>query len=302
MGLSIYNIKKWTKMLLGKSIMHVNQDLGKSFIPGELKGYFNNLTEKVTKDPVTLRNRSVPLSTDEKEGTVYFPVTVFQYGLGTYDLYLQTHEEQYIEQFWNCVNSAVEHQERPGVWNNFGFLYPNAPYGSMCQGEAASFFLRAYRESGDVKYLEIAKKAIEFMLTPIEKGGTAKYEDNDIILYEFTNKPVVLNGWIFSLYGLYDLCLVEDNEKYHKALNQAVHTLRRYLPEYDNGYWSMYDLGGRIASPFYHNLHIAQMEALAKTFNDPIFKKYEDQFRKYREKGLNQCRAFVKKALQKIMD
>lgn len=161
MGLSVYNIKKWYKMLTGNSIMHVNQDMGKCFVPGKLEGYFNNMTEKVTKDPETLEKKTIPMTTDEVAGVVYFPVAIFQYGLGAFDLYLMTKEEKYINQFWNCVKFAVENQKDLGAWNNFGFVYPESPYGSMCQGEGASLLLRAYKVTGENQYFERAQKAID---------------------------------------------------------------------------------------------------------------------------------------------
>ena len=40
MGLSVYNIKKWWLMLSGKSVLHVNQDMGKQFSVGKLEGYY----------------------------------------------------------------------------------------------------------------------------------------------------------------------------------------------------------------------------------------------------------------------
>ena len=302
MGLSVYNIKKWYKMLTGNSIMHVNQDMGKCFVPGKLEGYFNNMTEKVTKDPETLEKTTIPMTTDEVAGVVYFPVAIFQYGLGAFDLYLMTKEEKYISQFWNCVEFAVEKQEESGAWNNFGFVYPEAPYGSMCQGEGASLLLRAYKITGENQYFERAQKAIDFMLKPLAQGGTSKYEGEDVLFCEFTNKPIVLNGWIFSLYGLYDLTLVDRDEKYKKALDKAVKSLGKHLEDFDNGYWSMYDVKGKITSPFYHNLHIAQLEALYLTFGDSTFKEMREQFEEYRNKLTNRSRAFIKKVIQKIMD
>lgn len=302
MGLSVYNIKKWYKMLTGNSIMHVNQDMGKCFVPGKLEGYFNNMTEKVTKDPETLEKKTIPMTTDEVAGVVYFPVAIFQYGLGAFDLYLMTKEEKYISQFWNCVEFAVGNQEESGAWNNFGFVYPEAPYGSMCQGEGASLLLRAYKVTGEKQYLERAQKAIEFMLKPLEQGGTSKYEGEDVLFCEFTNKPIVLNGWIFSLYGLYDLTLVDRNEKYKTALDTAVKSLVKHLGDFDNGYWSMYDMKGKITSPFYHNLHIAQLEALHLTFGNAQFKETQEKYESYKNKQINRNRAFIKKVVQKIAD
>ena len=302
MGLSIYNIKKWYKMLTGKSIMHVNQDMGKCFVPGKLEGYFNNMTEKVTKDPETLEKKTIPMTADEIAGRVYFPVAIFQYGLGAYDLYLMSKEEKYINQFWKCVAFAVDKQEKSGAWNNFGFVYPDAPYGSMCQGEGASLLLRAYKLTGDNQYIEKARRAIDFMLKPLKQGGTSKYEGEDLLLCEFTNKPIVLNGWIFSLYGLYDLTLVDKSEEYRKVLDKAVKSLAKHLNEFDNGYWSMYDMKGRITSPFYHDLHIAQLEALYLTCGDDEFKEMQERFEGYRNKQTNRSRAFTKKVIQKIAD
>ena len=41
-------------MVTGKSVLHVNQDIGKCFSTEEVKGYYNNLTEKVTMQPQLL--------------------------------------------------------------------------------------------------------------------------------------------------------------------------------------------------------------------------------------------------------
>jgi heparosan-N-sulfate-glucuronate 5-epimerase len=302
MGLSFYNIKKWTKMLTGKSIMHVNQDMGKCYVPGKIEGYFNNLTDKVLKDPETLKNETIPVTTDEKAGKVHFPVAIIQYGLGAYDLYLMDHRKIYLDQFWRCVDYISKHQLENGAWDNFGFVYPDAPYGSMCQGEACSLLLRAYKESGDSEYLSQAIRAIDFMLLPLCDGGTSEYKGDDLFLYEFTNKPVVLNGWIFSLFGLHELAVVTSEQKYEDNLNKTVQTLKKNLHIFDNGYWSMYDMGNKIASPFYHNLHVAQMQALAETFHSRIFVNYYKKFKEYQVNKLNEIRAFAKKAFQKITE
>lgn len=282
--------------------MHVNQDMGKYFVAGEIKGYFNNLTEKVLNDPETLRLGCVPMTTDEKAGSVYFPIAIFQYGLGAYDLYLATGDGVYLEQFRRCVDWAVQKQEINGAWDNFGFVQKDAPYSSMCQGEGASLLLRAYVCSNNEDYLIKARKAIDFMLIPIENGGTACYQGDDLYLYEYTNKACVLNGWIFSIFGLYELNIVTGEQYYREVLNKTISTLENSLERFDNGFWSMYDLGGTITSPFYHDLHIAQLEALSRVFNKPIFNEYREKFDQYRKKSINKKKAFVKKAIQKIME
>lgn len=290
-------------MLNGTSIMHVNQDLGKKFIPGEVHGYFNNLTEKVLKDPETLEKKQIPISTDEKAGKVYFPIAIFQYGLGAYDLYLEDGKKEYLSQFFRCVEWAIRNQKNDGSWNNFGFIQPEAPYSSMCQGEGASLLIRAYKETGEKKYLNTAKKAIDFMLVPIENGGTTKYVNNEMIFYEYTNKPCVLNGWIFSIFGLYDFCLVYKNDYYIKVLKTSLLSLKIHLKNFDCGYWSYYDEGGLITSPFYHDLHIAQLQALSMINSEEnVYKQMRDKFIYYRSKKIYKSRAFMIKVIQKIVE
>lgn len=302
MGLSIYNIKKWTKMLSGKSIMHVNQDIGKFFTPGKINGYFNNLTEKVLNDPDTLKAQIIPVTTDERAGEVYFPIAIFQYGLGAYDLYLETKEKKYYDQFIRCVDWAIERQEVSGAWDNFGFIQSDAPYSAMCQGEGCSLLLRAYKETKNMEFYNAAKKAIDYMLCPLEKGGTTEYKENEVYFYEYTNKPCVLNGWIFALFGLYDLSLCCQDDIYSDSLKMTLNTLKKSLKKYDNGYWSMYDDDGLITSPFYHKLHIAQLEALSLIDNDEVFEFYKEKFEKYQKNKLNKTRAFIYKAFQKIIE
>lgn len=302
MGISIYKIKKWYKIITGTSIMHVNQNMGKSFKPGALEGYFNNLTEKVLKDTVSLENKTLPSAEDESGNPVVFPVAIFQYGLGAYDLFLQTAQEQYRHQFLLCAQWAFDNQLESGAWSNFYFVYPDNPYGAMCQGEGSSLMLRAHKLTGEEKYLAAAKKALDFMLLPIEQGGTAKYNGEELVLLEYTHLPAVLNGWVFALAGLYDMVVADYGEKYEAALHQTIKTLVKYLPKFDSGYWSLYDLGGKLTSPFYHNLHIAQMQALALMTGEDIFDQFAEKWAKYEKNPLKKGIAFSKKAIQKILE
>lgn len=302
MSVSIYKIKKWIKMITGKSILHVNQGVGKFFQSGKVLGYYNDLTEKVTKDPETLEKRVLPIAYNEEGKQVVFATTIFQYGLGSYDLFLETNEEKYIDQFNNCVNWACANQDQNGGWDISCCGGLESKYGAMAQGEGASLLLRANKYHNDEKYFLAAKKAIDLMLTPIEKGGTSRYENDEIFLMEFMDKPCVLNGWIFSLFGLYDLTLDCDEEKYKSALLLTLNTLKSHLSDFDCGYWSKYDMDKMIASPFYHKLHIAQLKALLMIDNDAAFSEMLAKFEKYQNSWWNRKRAFIKKACQKVFE
>ena len=303
MALTISNIKRWYKMLTGQSVLHVHQDIGKCFSTIEIKGYYNNLTEKVTMQPELLHTDQLPLLDIGGDRTVYFPVAIFQYGLGAYDLYLMSGKKEYLDKFMQCLAWAVDHQEASGSWSNFFYIYPEHPYGAMAQGEGASLLVRGYVATGETFYLELARKALDFMLVSLEEGGTTSYGNGGVVLMEYTHLPAVMNGWIFAWFGLYDYVLaVDDQGRYREAMDRSLETLEHTLPSFDCSYWSMYDLNGLMASPFYHNLHIAQMQALCQITKREIFGRYARKWEADSRNPFKKSLAFTVKAWQKIME
>jgi D-glucuronyl C5-epimerase C-terminus. len=296
-----YNITKWYKMITGKSILHVNQGVGQSYVKDGIAGYYNDLTEKVLKDP-HMNRVDIPQVFTEKGEKIIFSIAVFQYGLGSYDLHLQTKEKLYFNKFRLMAEWAVDNQDETGAWNTFSFIYPNNPYSAMAQGEGASLLIRAYKESGNTTFLEAARRAIEYMLLPIENGGTTMYLGNDVFFKEFTHKPIVLNGWIFALFGLYDYIKMSSDVQKLDILNKSIKTIEKMLPAFDNGYWSMYDEENKITSLFYHNLHIAQLNVLYDLFGIQAFDTFSKRWNDYRSKWFNRQKSFAVKAFQKLSE
>ena len=268
MAINRYNIKKWVNMIRGKSVYHVNQDEGKIYSITDIKGYYNNLTEKVTR--FALEGSGVPKTLIENVGEIYFPTAIFQYGLGAYDLFLLNKDKDMLDKALSCADWAVENQDEKGGWDTFGYLNNGAPFSSMTQGEGASLLLRIYKEVNEEKYLRAAEKAIRFMLLPIEEGGTAKYDGEDVFFYEYTNKPLILNGWIFSIWGLLDAYKALQLDDLKAVLDKTLNSLVEKLADYDLGYWSKYNQKEKIASPFYHKLHIAQLRVMYELTNKTI--------------------------------
>lgn len=300
MGINRQKIKKWTNMLLGNSSYHVNQDEGKVYSKKEIRGYYNNLTEKVSR--FGLAGDTVPTTVVDSGETIYFPIAIFQYGLAAFDLILlnQGDTNELRSKVLSCANWAVENQEENGGWISFAYESPEYPYSSMAQGEAISLLLRAYQLENNEAFLNTAKKAYQFMIIPISDGGTAKYDGKKVYFYECPADPLILNGWIFSIWGIMDYCKYFDDVSAKKILNQTLDTLENDLTKFDIGYWSMYEDGMRICSPFYHKLHIAQLNVMYDLTGKQIYKDYADRFLKYQNNGMNRKRAFIKKAMQKV--
>lgn len=287
-------------MLTGKSISHVNQGVGKIYSVNEIKGYYNDLTEKVTKRENL--GDGVPMSSVDTGEVIYFPIEIFQYGLGAYDLYLLNDEQNMLKKVKAAADWAVSKQEDDGSWVTFTYENLEHPFSSMAQGEGISLLIRAYLGLNDEKYLVAARKALDFMLLPLEQGGTTKYEGENVYFYECTEDPLILNGWIFSLWGVMDYCKFFKDPNIENVLNRTLSALVQKLPTFDIGYWSMYEDGMRICSPFYHKLHIAQLKVMYDLYKNAEYKHYANKWEDYENSFMKRKRAFIKKAFQKILE
>ena len=288
-------------MLSGKSILHVNQDVGKCYSFDSIKGYYNDLTEKVLLDKKNYDSTSVIKAEDGvNKKPYYFSIAIFQYGLASYDLFLSTGDKLMEAKFTSHLKWAYENQNKDGSWDTFNQINKDSPYSSMAQGEGASLLIRGYIHTKNKCYLDAAYKAIHFMITPVSSGGTALCVNDDIYFLEFTYLPCVFNGWIFSIFGLMDYCILTKNNEYLSILAKTLNTLEKNLQRMDCGYWSKYDLGKRISSPFYHKLHIAQLKVLYKYTNKTIYRDYYEKFEKYQSKKSFRNKALRKKAFQKV--
>lgn len=300
MAFNKFYIKKWYRMLTGKSILHVNQNVGKFYDKQEIRGYYNDLREKVIRS--NLKNNELPLTELPNGKKIYFPIAIFQYGLGAYDLYLETKKNDYYTIFLNAANWALNKQEKNGGWITFDYECTSNPYSSMAQGEGISLLLRAYKETNDKKYLIKSKKAFNHMKKDIYKNGCTLYDGKEIILKEFPEKPTVLNGWIFSLFGLFDYYIVTKDNDVKSFLETSIESLVNLISKFDIGYWSKYDLDKKIASPFYHRLHVELLKVLCDLTGKKIFLDYSKKFSRYQKRKVNKARAFIKKAYQKIKE
>lgn len=290
-------------MLFGKSAFHVEQGKGKCYSKENIKGYYNDLTNKVSEKTI-LDESGIPINMTIANVETYFPITIFQYALGLYDLYLIENKKEYLEKFINIADWTIANQENDGMWDCMGKLKDKAheTQSSMCQSEGVSVLLRAYVETNEMKYYKAATKAIDFMIKDINKGGTCLYKNGEVIFQEYVSKYnlSVLNGWIFSVFGLFDYTLISPEKKYKEILYRTIDSMSKQLKNYDRKYWSNYDLKGTIASPSYHDIHIKQLEILYELFGKEEFKFFANKWKKCQKSKLKKMLAMLIKVKQKI--
>jgi hypothetical protein len=295
-------LRRWGRILSGGTAVAVEQGRGRASEPGQLLGYWNDLTGKVSADTL-LDSEDVPLSVIAGGERRHFPIAIFQYALGCNDLYLIKGQERHLRALRTCADWAIAHQREDGSWDAFGPIGSTRyTVSSMAQGEGASLLLRASRLLDNASYSKSAKGAIDFMLRPLVEGGTAIYENEELFLEEYpqTSRRSVMNGWIFSLFGLYDMSLADPS--YTEVFEISAHTLVNHLSDYDAHYWTYYDIEHRIASPAYHKLHISQLQELGEISGMPEFTAFAEKLEGYQSDGVKRAKALIRKLGQKVTE
>lgn len=297
--LQFKKIKKWMKMLTGKSILHINKSEGAHWSMEELRGYYIDYSGKINTNQ--LDEAGVPYSKLADGRRENIPITVIQYGLACYEKILSG-EESFAPAFKICADHMLKTQNDNGLWDAFRAQKKKDYYSSMIQSQGVSLLLRAYRLTNEEKYFSAAKKAFDVMILPIDEGGTAKKENGNLQLLEAIDRPLILNGAIYSMFGVVDMLVLTGDEKYRRILDSVLDAIREKLGDFDTGFWSRYCLDGAYASPFYHKVHITQFRLVAKMFNDELFLREAEKYEKYLNCKFNYFMAFVIKAFQKLTE
>ncbi len=223
---------------------------------------------------------------------VYNPVIIAQYGLGSLQLYEITKKEEYKKIFMNTLNwfsnNYIEKKDLGYLWI---YDYDNKWYdvkkpwiSAMAQGEISSCFIRGYLLTKNKSYLELAEKSFISMIIPVEKGGLARINTDGIWLEEAPSKnpSYILNGFIFAIFGIYDLFMITKKKIYYDVLTSSINRLKKDLKKFDSKYWSYYDLMYKVlAKSKYHYIHINQLKTLYDITSDNLFLKYYEKFSNY---------------------
>src|SRR5215475_11582572 len=102
-------------------------------------------------------------------GVQYNPIAIAQYGLGNYNLWLQTSDPDRKQKFFRIADWLASNLEQNphgiAVWNHhFNWEYRDtlkAPwYSGLAQGQGISLLVRAHKETGASQYLSCAKRAL----------------------------------------------------------------------------------------------------------------------------------------------
>lgn len=164
----------------------------------------------------------------------------------------------------------------------------------MGQGHAISVLSRAYYQSGEKKFLQAAVRGLRpFQVASNEGGVLTHFLDKYVWYEEYPTTPssFILNGFIYSLIGLYDLKTIAmgiDSEKAKNLFDQGMVSLKSMLTLFDTGSGTTYDLrhftlrtAPNLARWDYHSTHINQLLLLYSIDNDPVFSVTSERWIEY---------------------
>lgn len=256
-----------------RSWMHLTRDLGVDLVKGLSFGQ-----HRTAARPRNLRVHSIVLR-----------------GHGLLDnltLSSSAHEAH----FFDAADWFVRRQDDAGGWpikvtrrlsNGMLELEPGW-YSAMAQGQAMSVLTRAFAATGKRDYLDAALRAVgPFRIRSESRGVMTTFLGKFVWYEEYPTVPssFVLNGFIYSLFGLYDLkstCGEGSSEELcrdaAKLFADGMVSLKRMLPLFDTGSGTVYDLrhfslgvAPNLARWDYHTTHINQLLYLGTIDDDPVF-------------------------------
>lgn len=142
---------------------------------------------------------------------------------------------------------------------------------AMSQGAAIEALTRAYRAFGDRAYLATANRALKIFTKPPPTGVTLPTEIGKwYLLYSFAPGARVLNGFLWTLVGLYDLAHLNGNRLAAQLFAAGDAEARAAVPSYDTGAWSLYQPGEE-STLDYHQLVISFLDDLCQRTGAAVY-------------------------------
>jgi heparosan-N-sulfate-glucuronate 5-epimerase len=278
--------------------------LGGNVDPDGVKGYYLDLSVKAPEPdwpPSWLR-----------PDTPVMHVTIAQFGLGSFERYLRGDGESFLAGAQGAGTWLVERlTDRGALPHAFAMphTYRLTPgwLSAMAQGQAASLLARLHIETGDAELGEAARRTLGPLGVPVEQGGVLATLGDGPFFEEYPTTPpsMVLNGEIFTLWGLRDVAIGLGDTPAAATLQAATDALAANLDRWDIGYWSRYDLFPHpipnVASSAYHRLHITQLRAMGMISPETAFARVADRFSAYSEKRRNLARATAAKTAFRLL-
>jgi hypothetical protein len=250
---------------------------------------------------------------------IYYPISIGQFGLAIFHTFLKTNSRKDKARFLNIANWFYDNRINDDKLGDYWladvakpeFRIFNPWPSAFAQSRGISILLRAFQLTGENKYFNVATNALKIFDVPSDQNGVTTFTKYGPAYEEYPAPfpTLVLDGFIFSLFGLYDYVRVERGNLQAKALfDKGVTTLKDILPQYDLGFWIKYNL---CSQPFYPQIDPAsityfrlvnsQLRLIYRITDNSAFVKIADKWKNY-DRFINVLRMYWLKyqALRKL--
>jgi hypothetical protein len=229
----------------------------------------------------------------------YYPIQYTQIALHYYANYVETKNPKSKASFLKIAKFIKENIVYIDDFAVLQYDFIVKPYklkppcgSAMSQGFGIGVMIEAYSITKEKIYLDIANKMVKSFGATIEKGGVQSRWGNSIYYEEYADpNSHVLNGYMFSLSGLYYCFKTIGNKEAKKYFDIGIDSLKAKINEYDAAFTSYYSKVNYDQPAYasainddpdhYHELEIYQLLTLFVWTKESIFKEYAHKFLKY---------------------
>ncbi|XP_028393694.1 D-glucuronyl C5-epimerase B-like [Dendronephthya gigantea] len=210
-------------------------------------------------------------------------------------------EHGHRDAFMAAAKWLLKNQDQKGGWPipvrrkiKTGVELDPGWYSAMAQGQAISVLTRAYHVTKKPRFLAAAKRAIGLFHVESKKHGILATFMNKYRWYEeypMTPPLFVLNGFLYSLMGLYDLKMtlpLDQRADVERLFQDGMTSLRAMILMYDSGSGTIYDLRHltmgvepNLARWDYHATHVNQLTWVTMINSDQFYKKVLERWKGY---------------------
>ncbi len=250
--------------------------------------------------------QGIPVQRSRTFGVAYNPAYVAWYGLMSLERALRGRDPAGRAAFLTQVDWLVENASRrddgavvwpyPVDWQEGACLLKAPWICAMAQGLAISVLVRGHRMTGRPHLLDLCRAATRVFEKNVDEGGVRTLEGGHALYEEYPGYPLprVLDGFLFSLLGLYDLSVETGDRAVFDLFADGVDGLRHALPFWDyRGRWSWYGSHGFLCPPHYNKLNGTLLTVLGRLSGDPTLQRYAERWDPGRLTALDRAEVFL---------
>jgi hypothetical protein len=234
-------------------------------------------SDKLSWDLMSMDATGVPRARGRMYGEVYKPAYIAWWGLVNLGHFLQRNDSSGRENFLRQVawleSHAATGPRRSVVWPNpydcvHGDTLLVAPWVSAYdQGMVISALVRGYRITRRPQLMELLRQAHHIFEIDTRDGGVREPLSNGAAYVELPGAaaPGILDGFLTSLLGLYDLWVETGSPEVERLFREGVQGLKSTISGWEyRQKWSWYANRAYLCPPPYHILNRNLLTVIAR--------------------------------------